>query len=71
MSGHDRTEFGSTPGRCPRRYATLTLTEALPRPRLTLVTLVTELNGMMWTDPSPARSRMVRTDSASTVPVRP
>jgi len=36
-----------------------------------LVTLVTELNGMMWIDPSLARSLIVRTDSASTTPVRP
>ena len=49
----------------------MTLTGALPRPRFTLVTVVTLLNGMMCTEPSPARSRMVRTDRFSTVPDRP
>ena len=29
-------------------------------PRLALVTLVTELKGTMWTEPSPARSRTAR-----------
>ena len=51
--------------------ATLTVTEALPSPRFTLVTVVTELNGMMCTEPSAARSRRVRTDRFSTVPDRP
>ncbi len=48
-----------------------TLTAALPIPRLTLVTVETELNGMMCTDPSPARSRMVRMDRFSTAPDSP
>ena len=40
-------------------------------PRVWLVTVVTEENGMMWTDPSSARSRIVRMDRYSTVPLNP
>ena len=70
-AGDDLGQHRRPRGRCPRHSRRVTLTEALPSPRLTLVTLVTELNGMMCIEPSPARSRMVRTDSSSTVPVRP
>src|SRR3984893_180896 len=52
-------------------YETLTLTAALPAPRLELVIVVTALKGTMCTEPSAARRRMVRIETFSTVPDRP
>ncbi len=40
-------------------------------PRLVFVTEVTALKGMICTEPSEARSRMVRTERFSTTPERP
>src|SRR5580698_11490825 len=49
----------------------LTFTAALPRPRLVLLTVDTELNGTVNSDPSPPRRRTVRIDRYSTVPDTP
>src|SRR5260370_679426 len=49
----------------------VTLIVALPIPRLVLLIVVTTLNGMMLTEPSAARSRIVRIDRFSTVPENP
>ncbi len=49
----------------------MTLTAALPAPRLELVNVVTALKGTMCTAPSPARNLMVRIETFSTVPDRP
>ena len=48
----------------------LIFTAALPA-RFVLLTVVTELNGIVYNDPSPARSRTVRIDRYSTVPDTP